>query len=624
MSKFFEDVQKLSYELFNKVVVLKDENVSTTPTPDVFVNKPFIIKDWNKFDPITLNLTVKTLEGYFVLPSEVKRTFYKKWKTVLGKTRTEIALDQFLHYFTTYGLGLQGDDVYYPESVQEIFQEFKELKVIDVFPSLEDFVQALQGTLKQNIALSNLDLLTDVIDGLLRKGFLNETIIDTVGNKEVKRYLMDILDILPSDPDEFMELLIYKITGDTLVVKNRDLVTKIEWDCPVNIVLPLLRRYRTEKLAEVFNRWKKVLLAIKLGCNHGEVSRIINKVSKLSKKYHKPKGIPTYQQLTALYESGRFGVEEVLNEAKKLDTSYLIKLRNAFAFRSGSDYCIYRIRNGKVYYKPKSSAWNVDFDIVVIKLTELIQQRIQNNINKYKVVLEQIDGIDLVVPTSGKQFFANVPEGSLIRSPYKDLVVGISWYNYDGKSVDLDLSLTSFEGKIGWDSVWVSKKDSIVFSGDVTDARRGATEAFWISHPSIFYTLKVNFYNRGYFGDIDLPYKFFISTTSKDKIKRKKNPMIDVNEIIFQTQDILSERAKIIGCCFENYFAFVNLQSLKQLCTADLDSSEFYDTLRHRIMSYLRFLDLKLESYTPKSEDEEVLTLNFKNPSKDLLLKLVG
>ena len=106
------------------------------------------------------------------------------------------------------------------------------------------------------------------------------------------------------------------------------------------------------------------------------------------------------------------------------------------------------------------------------------------------------------------------------------MIFGIHWDNIDSHRIDLDLSIISTDGKIGWDSAYRNDDRSILFSGDITDAHKGATELFYIKkQEKAILEVFVNYYN---FDDsIEVPLKILVAKEQTNRLK--KNYMINPN-----------------------------------------------------------------------------------------------
>jgi hypothetical protein len=128
-------------------------------------------------------------------------------------------------------------------------------------------------------------------------------------------------------------------------------------------------------------------------------------------------------------------------------------------------------------------------------------------------------------------FTGNFPTGSYVEVK-EDMVFGVHWENFKGSSVDLDLSNIDMEGKIGWDAQYRNNERTVMFSGDMTDARKpkGATELFYIgkSYRGNLITM-LNFYNACSFKEA-ISYKIIVAS---EKVKNfRQNYMLDPNNIV--------------------------------------------------------------------------------------------
>ena len=91
-------------------------------------------------------------------------------------------------------------------------------------------------------------------------------------------------NILPRENEEMIRYLIYIMTQRTLLIKDNDILEAIEES---NIdVSKYISKYWENKLAEVFYRFKPILLAIKKA--HKNNRKIINRLRRLAVKNHKP------------------------------------------------------------------------------------------------------------------------------------------------------------------------------------------------------------------------------------------------------------------------------------------------------------------------------------------------
>ena len=152
--------------------------------------------------------------------------------------------------------------------------------------------------------------------------------------------------------------------------------------------------------------------------------------------------------------------------------------------------------------------------------------------------------IHYALPASEKQFTGHLPTGSYISVP-EDFIAGIHWINTN-RRIDLDLSVIGKSGKIGWDAQYKTIDESILFSGDVTDAPKpnGATELFYfkkrVPEPVILF---VNYFNYHPADEVDCK----IMVAKDSPINFNKNYMLDVNTILAQANIKISKSQNILG-----------------------------------------------------------------------------
>jgi hypothetical protein len=148
--------------------------------------------------------------------------------------------------------------------------------------------------LKSGIALKSetVKQLTDYII-VYSNHFMVNPEVDSIKNREAMVILCDALGILPKDGAKLFAHIFYKATGKTMIVNNREtrkLIQNImswtdhEYTKNVVKIFNSLLDDDMIALASVFNRYKKLFLAFKTP----QTSKVINKISHLSKKYHVP------------------------------------------------------------------------------------------------------------------------------------------------------------------------------------------------------------------------------------------------------------------------------------------------------------------------------------------------
>lgn len=250
---------------------------------------------------------------------------------------------------------------------------------------------------------------------------------------------------------------------------------------------------------------------------------------------------------------------------------------------------LYRIRNGKAFAtqtekydaEQRKKAKRV-LDIVL----DSIVKDIEKNVNGKKIYIP--DYINYTLPATEKQFTGDFPSGTYI-SISKDMIVGIHWENQKGHRIDLDLSmLNATAGKIGWDASYRTEDRNILFSGDVTDAKKpkGASELFYVRKQRMeSFILFLNYYN--YDEKIEVPFKIIVA---KEKVGNfKENYIINPNNVISIVKSKIDQKQKMLGllvvkmneCRF--YFAETNLG-----VSITSSGSEFADNARKYLFDFYK------------------------------------
>ena len=189
-------------------------------------------------------------------------TFYKDWHTLIDSTDQQLLYEQILHYMTTYGTdfaygnGFTMNDGVRP---QFAFDKLVPIKAITVGGMHNRCMEMLHS----GIALksSTVDALCDFV---INSGFaLNP---DDIKNKEARVMYYTTTHTYPSDGEEIMRCILYRATGQTLLIKDRKTIDSIKGlsiSTRVRVLLDLEYEGRVA-LAKVFNRFKPLLLAFKV------------------------------------------------------------------------------------------------------------------------------------------------------------------------------------------------------------------------------------------------------------------------------------------------------------------------------------------------------------------------
>lgn len=535
--------------LFKAVPVKNKERANTDLLKETiksgFLISPEIICSYSKTE---LSDLVEMIREEIGLTSEqLNQSFHKSWNKVKTARIEQLVLEQIVHYITTYGLERLGiydkDSVYIPSEKLEIPELREDISLIVIKGhTKEELKKKLLDLLNMGVALGE-DTIKDVIEVALFVG-IDDTDISQIKNKEVRICLYTYMDVLPKNPVEFLRLIVFRATESLLLIKNTETIEKIKARKNLDVLALLFKyekEYGLEELSSIFYRFKPLWLAFKTNV---KLNSAINRIRKLAKKHHKPMEVDYLNAITAKIKGGeKISKEKLLDELNKVNCFRKVRLAYALRYRIGStDSILYRIRNGK--------SWATDFSFIQhdeakraldIVLQSVIKD-VAKNVKGKKIYIP--DFITYSLPATEKQFTGYFPSGTFISIP-KDMVFGVHWDDVRENRIDLDLSLINVAaGKIGWDSSYRTDDRAILFSGDITDAREGASELFYvqrqIEQASI---MMVNFYN--YSADIEVPFKIIIAKEQVENLG--VNYMINPNNVIAVAQSSIQQKQKMLG-----------------------------------------------------------------------------
>lgn len=507
-----------SLELFN-VVLAQESN------KDIVVNN-----DGYVFMPNTL-YAKKEIETYFnsqnLTPKQLNAGFYKSFASS-GDTLKRL-MDQVLHYISTYGNMFEGE-MYIPEEIHNIPDQKLKVRVIKSCTS-EELKNKCMNMLDSGLALKE-ETINSILD-LLQE--LNVTFNDgfSIKNKEATIRIMDRYGIVPSNVMDLFRYVFYKKTGSTLLIVNQssiELMKKSYYD-PTE----LFERFGLDKVSSIFNRYKPLFLAMKSSC-----PTLINKLSKLSKKYHKPIPVNALNCVT----KNKLTENDIhwLNNATMFS---LFKAINAVATRiNGQKSFSYRVRNGKMYVKNDTTP---NTDVCLNNYSFLTEyMRLRFNLTGKRIYIPS--NVDYSLPTSEKMFVGNIPVGTKIYG--KRLVVGIYWENSWGAR-DIDLSSVDINNsKVGWNSSWT--RNGLTYSGDITNAVNGAVEYIHCDNDrgDQFSLVTANIF----FGAENTKFKLIVG----DGEDISKQYLMDPNNVIIDEYVVSPQKQTTLGILGPNYFVVVN------------------------------------------------------------------
>jgi len=556
---------------------------------------------------------------------EMNSTFHKSWNKVKTAPYLQLLLEQWFHYITTYGYEELG---VYDESTVFIPNEKLEIPEIDEPPLLmiidglnkDDMKERLTKLLVSGIALAD-----DTIDQIIHLfDFTGNIDIDKVKNKQVKMFLYKELGQVPENPVEFLRYVLYDMTGKSLLIKDSKTIEEIKVSCtsPLKLFMTYDLEFGSAPLASIFYRFKVLFLALR---SNEAMKPIINRIRKLAKTYHEPMKEDYLNSVTERVKNKNLKVSDLRKALKKANVFRKIRLAYALKYRTGDvDSILYKIRNGKGYADEFSFEKTPLLDRVLKVVVDSIAEHIAPNVDGKKIYIPEY--IDYALPYTEKQFTGYFPSGTSVIVD-SDLIFGISWKNQDGNRIDLDLSLITADGKIGWDDVYRSQDRDILFSGDITDAPNGATELFYVKTKAQSNSLVyLNYFNY----DEAIPVPFKIITAKKHLHSLKSNYMIDPNNVVAVTGSVIDQKAKVLGIIStttkECRFYFSETYVGNSITSTDSVQSE--QTKSYLVNFYKHSISFNkvLESAGAeivKEKSDDVIDLSPESLGKDTILNLL-
>lgn len=480
------------------------------------------------------------------------RGFYQNFHEVQEASDEKWLIDQLLHYLTVY---LQNGDmtndakvdssvVFVPTTKLQLPEgEPIRLMVIDVIAQ-DEIVERTQSMIDSGMALSQKVL--QCIAVIIKETGMEVEIKD-VPNKELRIYLYDMLGKVPPTAQEFLRLLIFKVTGSTLLIKSQDVIAlirgKIQSSKP-GLYTAMFRSFvaenNIEALASEFLRYKKLWLAFKK--DSAELAHLLNRVRKLADKHKYVKKTGILERITW---DDTIEPAEAAKEIPKVTIYKRISLANSLLYRAQQPKAfMYLIRNGKAYAKATASEAGLTvgqqqiLNLLLASIVEEIRAKVEGK--RFFIPTE----VEYAMPVSEKRFIGGVPFCSSLKLS-KNGVLGIHWENLPDARVDLDFHYVSQHYHVGWNTQFDRKKE-IIFSGDMTDAppeKGGATEAFFLSEKLVNDWAAVML-NRYTYNSKPVPYKFVLGEAdtnqlSKDYLLNCHTMAISINNEIEREEDFL-------------------------------------------------------------------------------------
>lgn len=427
------------------------------------------------FNPTAVQLA--TLQAYFK-PLNVRTLFSVEERK--NSDPVQLIRKQVLDYLATYNLGMPG-----------IFNlEVTAGKVI-TFNFIKGITQDEVNEKIQKLLYANAPVKDAIVIRNLMNYFRTPFDINKVANNELRVALFNPFEDKFANGDDAVRYLCYAATTQTLLIKSKEVIAAVK---NARQSLPWLSQFlvvHKDVLAQVFNRHKPLILALKTG----STKSVINEIGRLSKSLH----VPVHESFAKNFVSAAL--------KGSFDPAFLDKttLRDRFKFLNILEYKflrnadeVYVIRNGKTHLEPNRPVYDKTRVVQVQdEVLKSIKRTLEGTLAGKSILLDK--NVDYGLPISRKQALGRLPFGTRVSVDGAEIASGIYWENEWG-ATDLDLSAIDYDGnRTGWGQYsGYSRENPIVFSGDITYAPNGAME-FMTSHTTYNedYGLLVNSYAGG-------------------------------------------------------------------------------------------------------------------------------
>ena len=553
-------------------------------------------------------------------------TFYQEWSDILSKTRFELLIDQIIHYATTYGADFSLGNGYVPNPGAENVPvlDFEKHKVILPCTAAEMFNKCT-GMLYSGIAINSKDVnvLTDyIVANYKEKDCVLD--IDKVKNREAMILLCDKLNLCPSDKFALIKYIVYKTTGDTMIVKNDALIRKIKnsWT-PFDFTR--LNNNQLKALASIFYRYKDIFLAFK-HTRYCDNSTVINKLRRMAVRYHKPMAVGFWESVL----SNVHDLDEVREMAASASNFKLINLmqtireKTLLAATSGGKE-LYIIRNGKTFIKDASMSLIDGIYEYWEGIYKIFENQLVENLKSKATITKFPKDYVLVCPTSEKNFMGNFPMGTYYTMEGSNFF-GIYWRNEWGTR-DFDLSFMGTNGqRVGWNARYRSIDDTVIFSGDMTNAQPEATEVLYCKDDMPDGVINVNRYN----GEEGSKFKLFFGSDNIDERKFTAGYMVNPNSVKMTEMLTSTTREQMVGIVANGRAYLLNLNTGDRMVSRT-NPSDMFEIFRRKAISYINLKDILLKAgfveYDENDEEMNALEnngigLDLTDLKKDTLISL--
>ena len=491
-------------DMFNVMTITEDAEAFNDSIVDIGVVTDFRLTDGQK---AMLRSHIRPIDITVLFTAEERRT----------SDPHNLIMKQLTHYIEVYGLDSPG--LFDLEVRDGIMITMRHIRGVTA-GRLADMIGTI---LHANAPYERSDDLVEVI-----RHYDIPYDINRVANNELRVLLFDPAADTFDSGDDAVRWLCWKVSGmfcerpSPLLIKSREMIELMQSAAAMvpetgdkghfrYMLAEFLKRHELP-LAEVFNRHKPILLALKNSASRGAVNRI----SRLSKTRHVPLRMPVSKCFVAGALDGGIdaGVLDRIGLADHFRYLNLLEYR-----KLGLTTDTFIIRNGRIWTEPDRRTYDAaDLDRVLEDVLSSLGRRLAPLAGR-RILLD--DRIHYGLPISRKQCTGRLPHGTLIRvGDGNHISAGIHWRNEWGAS-DLDLSLIDHDGnRVGWGEYSAYVDTDRVFSGDVTDAADGAME-FVVSQDAD-YALFLNIFN----GNIGAGYELVVGTNADPSSRWITDPLV--------------------------------------------------------------------------------------------------
>ncbi len=518
--------------------------------------------------------TSHTLEAIKDFPVNYNSTFYKSFEEVSSHTRIELLCDQMLHYLTTYGTAFTAPA--FTKNPSPAAMLYKELRVIRAV-SDEDMAGMCLSALESGVAMKSEDV--EAVCAFIVRHFNGSSDtapldIAAIPNREARAVLYILAGTRPTDPVEFLRTIVYAATGKAMLINSPETLGEIaegisKKPSSLSFLGEPLDAPALESLAGIFFRFRHIFIAIKDGyrklaaATDGQEREkalaavsLINYLRRLAPRFKRPFKKDILSDITGSGASLGEIREAIASEPSAFR---LIRILGYLKMKGGRpEAALYLIRNGRTFVKknkPESFGPTAVEDLIPIVEDEIIRR-----LNVRGKTVRFPEHIDLAAPTSGKSFVGNIPFMSSCILGDENFI-GVYWRNeWGARDFDLSAVFADADIKIGWNSDFKSADESVIFSGDMTNADPEASEIlFFRKHtPDCF------IYVNRYFGNPGAAFRLFIGR-GKPEMGSADTPLrgnafaVNAMDVRVEADATSNSAEQLVGYVQDGVFRFLTL-----------------------------------------------------------------